>query len=76
MQGRIAKVNSKHVWPDWPQHVVDIELVAEHKGGQIRSMKIKTEMKESILDVVARSIRLENTERYTTAYLAPYRTTE
>ena len=70
MQGRIAKVYSKHVWPDWPQHV------AEHKGGQIRSMEMKTEMKESVLDVVARSIRLENTERYTTAYLAPYRTTE
>ena len=60
----------------WPQHVVKVERVGERKEGHIRPMKLRMDRKECVLEVLARSRRLKDTEKYKIAYLAPDRTTE
>lgn len=58
----------------WPDRVVQIERVGEIKEDHIRPMKIRMERKEFVLQVLARSKRLKDSEEYSKVFLVPDRT--
>ena len=59
-----------------PKRVVQIDRVGERREGYIRPMKFRMERKDFVLEVLARSRRLKDTERFSNVYLAPDRTRE
>ena len=59
-----------------PDQVVQIERVGERRENHTRPMKVRMERKEFAVDVIAKSRKLKDTERYATVFLAPDRTRE
>ena len=58
----------------WPQLVDQIERIGERKEGHVRPMKLRMKRKENVLDVLGRSRKLKDSERYSSVFLAPDRT--